>query len=251
MTAFNSAPHGPAFTSVNGRSSLSPTEDQETAIAAISSTWSPVSRDPEKTHHSPSSGSSSSTVTSGDRSPESPNKKRRTVSEEDDCARQSPDEVTAGSRQLPRPFQLTGMETPQPRSQAEQLSRPESDRRWATEPRELHQQPYSRHDFQHREPRPTEPVSNGKLSASHDDDSPESEDANATELTRAGVQVELKKRKRASLPTLSDDLEADRQQQFANRTKTGCGTCRRRKKKCDEAKPECMLSILSPTYLCT
>ncbi|KAI4666110.1 uncharacterized protein J4E78_003577 [Alternaria triticimaculans] len=44
-----------------------------------------------------------------------------------------------------------------------------------------------------------------------------------TEFTRAGVQVELKKRKR----------------QFANRTKTGCGTCRRRKKKCDEAKPEC------------
>jgi hypothetical protein len=28
---------------------------------------------------------------------------------------------------------------------------------------------------------------------------------------------------------------------FSNRTKTGCGTCRDRKKKCDEAKPECML----------
>ena len=244
MTAFNSAPHGPAFTSVNGRSSLSPTEDQKTAIAAISSTWSPVSRDPEKTHHSPSSDSSSSTVTSGDRSPESPNKKRRTVSEEDNCARQSPDEVTAGSRQLPRPFQLSGMENPQP-------SRPESDRRWATEPRELHQQPYSRHDFQHREPRPTEPISNGKLSATHDDDSPEPEDANATELTRAGVQVELKKRKRVSLLTLSDYPKANRQQQFANRTKTGCGTCRRRKKKCDEAKPECILSILTRIYLCT
>lgn len=26
---------------------------------------------------------------------------------------------------------------------------------------------------------------------------------------------------------------------FSNRTKTGCLTCRRRKKKCDEAKPEC------------
>ncbi|KAF2178102.1 hypothetical protein K469DRAFT_718585 [Zopfia rhizophila CBS 207.26] len=45
----------------------------------------------------------------------------------------------------------------------------------------------------------------------------------ATATTRAGVQVDPKKRKR----------------QFANRTKTGCGTCRRRKKKCDEAKPEC------------
>ncbi|KAF2809466.1 uncharacterized protein BDZ99DRAFT_28939 [Mytilinidion resinicola] len=46
--------------------------------------------------------------------------------------------------------------------------------------------------------------------------------SSTTELTRAGVQVDPKKRKR----------------QFANRTKTGCQTCRRRKKKCDEAKPE-------------
>ncbi|RPA81859.1 trimeric LpxA-like protein [Ascobolus immersus RN42] len=30
-----------------------------------------------------------------------------------------------------------------------------------------------------------------------------------------------------------------RKRQFANRTKTGCITCRRRKKKCDEGKPEC------------
>ncbi|CAI6338728.1 unnamed protein product [Periconia digitata] len=50
-----------------------------------------------------------------------------------------------------------------------------------------------------------------------------SERSTTTEMTRAGVQVDPKKRKR----------------QFANRTKTGCGTCRRRKKKCDEAKPEC------------
>ncbi|KAE9989668.1 hypothetical protein EG327_002389 [Venturia inaequalis] len=41
--------------------------------------------------------------------------------------------------------------------------------------------------------------------------------------TNAGVQMDPKKRKRA----------------FTNRTKTGCQTCRRRKKKCDEAKPEC------------
>lgn len=43
--------------------------------------------------------------------------------------------------------------------------------------------------------------------------------------TRAGVVVQHdpKKRKR----------------NFSNRTKTGCLTCRRRKKKCDEAKPEC------------
>jgi hypothetical protein len=50
------------------------------------------------------------------------------------------------------------------------------------------------------------------------------ESSNMSEVDRAGVQhIDAKKRKR----------------QFANRTKTGCGTCRRRKKKCDEAKPEC------------
>jgi hypothetical protein len=41
-----------------------------------------------------------------------------------------------------------------------------------------------------------------------------------------GVRVDPKRRKRV----------------FSNRTKTGCITCRRRKKKCDEGKPECKLS---------
>ena len=30
-----------------------------------------------------------------------------------------------------------------------------------------------------------------------------------------------------------------RKRNFSNRTKTGCLTCRKRKKKCDESKPEC------------
>jgi len=33
------------------------------------------------------------------------------------------------------------------------------------------------------------------------------------------------------------------------RTKTGCGTCRRRKKKCDEAKPACQYIPLSYIYI--
>lgn len=41
------------------------------------------------------------------------------------------------------------------------------------------------------------------------------------------IQLDSKKRKRI----------------FSNRTKTGCMTCRRRKKKCDEKKPECMLPL--------
>lgn len=34
-----------------------------------------------------------------------------------------------------------------------------------------------------------------------------------------------------------------RKRNFSNRTKTGCMTCRRRKKKCDENRPECMLLL--------
>ena len=34
-----------------------------------------------------------------------------------------------------------------------------------------------------------------------------------------------------------------RKRNFSNRTKTGCLTCRRRKKKCDEQKPECKSSV--------
>lgn len=48
--------------------------------------------------------------------------------------------------------------------------------------------------------------------------------------TNAVVQLDPKKRKR----------------NFSNRTKTGCLTCRRRKKKCDEAKPECKPQIMNP-----
>lgn len=41
-----------------------------------------------------------------------------------------------------------------------------------------------------------------------------------------------------------------RKRQFANRTKTGCKTCRSRKKKCDEGKPECRSSSsISPHFL--
>lgn len=42
-------------------------------------------------------------------------------------------------------------------------------------------------------------------------------------MSSMGIEIDHKRRKR----------------QFSNRTKTGCLTCRGRKKKCDEAKPEC------------
>ncbi|RAR02992.1 maltose o-acetyltransferase [Stemphylium lycopersici] len=223
MPAFNTAPHGPAFTSVNGRSSLSPTDEQRPPVVAKSSTWSPPARDQDTSNHSPRSDSSASTVSSGDRSPENANKRRRSTSVEESVARRSPDEAVASSRRLPHPYQpvnrdtLSAMEAPQQRS-LPPLGRLDVERRWQTEPREL---PHTghQHHVEHLERRPTEPVRSSLGSIVE----LEQDDTSATEVTRAGVQVELKKRKR----------------QFANRTKTGCGTCRRRKKKCDEAKPEC------------
>lgn len=47
----------------------------------------------------------------------------------------------------------------------------------------------------------------------------------------------------------SQSLDMDRKRRkrvFSNRTKTGCMTCRRRKKKCDEQHPECMYIQSSP-----
>ncbi|KAI9811585.1 MAG: Maltose acetyltransferase [Pycnora praestabilis] len=68
-------------------------------------------------------------------------------------------------------------------------------------------------------------------------ESPEDEDLSGTpnrhieygteRTSQSGGQVDHKRRKRV----------------FSNRTKTGCLTCRRRKKKCDEQKPECQNCI--------
>lgn len=45
--------------------------------------------------------------------------------------------------------------------------------------------------------------------------------------------------------------QSKRKRNFSHRTKTGCFTCRRRKKKCDEQKPECMISRPYPSrYQC-
>ena len=38
-----------------------------------------------------------------------------------------------------------------------------------------------------------------------------------------------------------------RKRNFSNRTKTGCLTCRKRKKKCDEQKPECKSIYVLPS----
>jgi hypothetical protein len=45
-------------------------------------------------------------------------------------------------------------------------------------------------------------------------------------------------------------MQARKRRQFVSRTKTGCETCRKRKKKCDEAKPKCQ-NCLRGNFECT
>lgn len=49
-------------------------------------------------------------------------------------------------------------------------------------------------------------------------------------------------------PTSAVQVAPKRKRVFSNRTKTGCMTCRRRKKKCDEQHPACKCSYLSPSF---
>ncbi|KAI8930590.1 hypothetical protein NX059_012200 [Plenodomus lindquistii] len=176
-------------------------------------------------------------------SPESPNKRRRSVSPHAEYTRKSSENSTMPARHLLTSYpQGAPHQSAHPSKDSTQqrtlpsLERSDIERRWATEPRELPQNAYQ--DVQRSDVRPTEPLHNGGSSnPAHSIMNVLSEtnydDEHARELARAGVQVHVKKRKR----------------QFANRTKTGCGTCRKRKKKCDESKPACTSAPMSITLL--
>ncbi|KAF2018058.1 hypothetical protein BU24DRAFT_164138 [Aaosphaeria arxii CBS 175.79] len=177
-----------------------------------------------------------------DGSPQSPGKRKRSKSTEISSPYPSPTGDSTQSRQhrLDSYASASRDDSPQSISQARPVMEPpiqrtlppmdvaERDRAWP--PQESHNRsPESYPDPQYRDPRAMEPNREpnrephpGTIPQSNGS-TIESERSSTTEITRAGVQVDPKKRKR----------------QFANRTKTGCGTCRRRKKKCDEAKPEC------------
>jgi hypothetical protein len=93
-------------------------------------------------------------------------------------------------------------------------------------------EPQSRNGYQQvREQHPVEPVPNSMPT--------ESPHAPLGGLNGSGAGG-------SSDPNRTDirPIDPKRKRQFANRTKTGCGTCRRRKKKCDEAKPECRSRFL-------
>jgi hypothetical protein len=198
----------PAFTAVNGRGSP-PTPRASTSTVGVSARVSPSQyseQRPSESEHQSCSPSSSPDLSSGESSPESPKKRKRTESIDGHSAARGMD--TPPNRALP-PIDRGG----------------EHERRWTAEPQ-------THNGYQEvRDPRPMEPL-NGSLPPMAAPHAPQGEPSgfepgSSTDASRAGVQqhIDAKKRKR----------------QFANRTKTGCGTCRRRKKKCDEAKPECGL----------
>jgi hypothetical protein len=198
----------PAFTAVNGRGSP-PTPRTSNSSFGMSALQSPAQHDePRPSETSYHSGSSSgSPKSSNPDSPHSPNKRRRSGTPEE------------------RGGAVRAMEAPQHRPLPPMDRSTEHERRWTAEPQS--------HNGYHemRDPRPMDQV-HGSMPPMAPQHVPMSElngfePGSSTDPNRAGSQhIDPKKRKR----------------QFANRTKTGCGTCRRRKKKCDEAKPECRLT---------
>ncbi|KAF2002650.1 hypothetical protein P154DRAFT_131490 [Amniculicola lignicola CBS 123094] len=228
---------GTGFTSVNGRASPpslprlhgmgSMTSDANHAQSSRNGIehsqerkWHSAPRGAANGHHSISPPADER---DGPGSPSNQSKRKRTSSPEDESS-SSPESVSPGDdstnivnshRHLP-PMDSSQQRTLPP------MDRPEQDRNWA--PRETQERnSYSEPRREHRNTDPSQdPNSNRDQGMGSGESQHAMERSSTTEMTRAGVQVDTKKRRR-----------------FANRTKTGCGTCRRRKKKCDETKPEC------------
>lgn len=196
--------------------------------------------------------SSSSPSSSGsDRSILSPVKRKRSASIEGDRSLTSPEGAPGQRRRLDSHAPARRSNSPNTIAKVQQLvtdhpqprtlppvDRIDTERPWQAPPREMTYSAQSRDAFhdtqiQHREllrnsDSDSSRVSPLKTQLSAVEALNGSSPSSTTRTTAAGVQVDPKKRKR----------------QFANRTKTGCGTCRRRKKKCDEGKPECAFMII-------
>ncbi|KAF1975943.1 hypothetical protein BU23DRAFT_566151 [Bimuria novae-zelandiae CBS 107.79] len=202
--------------------------------------WSPPHPVAEAVHRNGHDSSSSPTLSDQDRSPLSPGKRKRAHSSEGARSHPSPDGVPVQRRRLDSHAPTGGRDSPNTITQVQQLvmehpqprtlppvDRIETERPWVSS----HEASYN--GYHESQPQRRDLLRTTELDSNHESmsqakmsevDGPNGfEPSSTTRTTAAGVQVDPKKRKR----------------QFANRTKTGCGTCRRRKKKCDEAKPEC------------
>lgn len=199
--------------------------------------WSSASRAPQNGHYS----ASPPLDQRGDSPQSPPNRKReRSSSEEHGSAFHSPNGAPEQSRRRldsyasastsPGSNHPVTMEHPHQRT-LPPMNHSEQDRNWHS--RDTQEPSSNTHyrDSQGNMHSNSVPPSSGSVDA---------DQSSTIEITRAGVQLDAKKRKRVSShPCLLSRARPDYLQQFANRTKTGCQTCRRRKKKCDEAKPEC------------
>lgn len=150
-----------------------------------------------------------------DRSPRSPGKRKRSSSVEDDRSYPSPDDSSVSRQRLDSYASVGRDDSPNTAVQAQQLAmdhsqprarpvmdRPESERPWDPSQATSH---HGYQETQRREPRLTEhpqegmhPNSTSQSQASAVDASNGLERSNTTEITRAGVQVDPKKRKRVS-----------------------------------------------------
>jgi hypothetical protein len=156
-----------------------------------------------------SRSSSDSPTSSSSNSPDSPNKRKRT-----DSSGEKGGTVRA-------------MEAPQHRPLPSIYRPGELKRQWTAELQ-------SHNGYQEmRDPRPMEPV-HGSMSPKATHQRPNGEPNGLESGCSTGHD-------RAAMTNLDPKK---RKRQFVNRTRTGCGTCRRRKKKCDEEKPKCTSSPL-------
>lgn len=203
MPAFNPPPYGlkenidsfaPAFTSVNGQTSMSPISN-DPKLSLSGGPWNSVSRPSEISYHS--SSSSTSPASSGrEDSPLSPGKRKRSDSEDNS-------HITSAGNSKPysSPYQPVNQELSSRMDISQQrtlppIDRPEGERRWATEPREVPHNGYQ--EQQSQEQRSMDPSQGIRppLHSSNGSTPPRHEGSVPTEMTRAGVQVEIKKRKR-------------------------------------------------------
>ncbi|KAF2787703.1 hypothetical protein K505DRAFT_122973 [Melanomma pulvis-pyrius CBS 109.77] len=187
-----------------------------------------VSENGHRNGHQNGHHSVSSSLSDQDTAQHSPGKRKRSISTDDVHSYHSPDGTVRRRLDSYAPRDdsppNSAMERSQqrplpPMDRVDRVDRADHDRNWQR--RESQDMPHANYSNSHRRDSQDMETSPDSVNPR-----PSSQMGNldGVETTRAGVQVDPKKRKR----------------QFANRTKTGCGTCRRRKKKCDEGKPECI-----------
>lgn len=224
-----------------------PPGDQQPSGDQPPSTASPTQEDRDAVEGSNSDRSTFQASTSAEN--ESSHKRKRSDESTEDARRElhaHPERNLAGAGPADpdRPF-LTTERGPYDRDyrdrQAYREENRERDREQWYSPQEHREDRHSYHQAASAMPDPAqtdeqmgEALSRALEQRAHGDYpqiSPDGDDGSV------GYHYETPDRLRGGVARPSDPKKKKRN--FSNRTKTGCLTCRRRKKKCDESKPEC------------